>query len=111
MEKLIAAGYADRLMLDDWPEGPTMLKPALKGFCGEKAPYDTHSREGCTFWKKGKCELHAQKLKPSQGRLAHHALTDAEKGEIVHFIKSAWAHVKGDPVIQLWKQTINQRQK
>jgi hypothetical protein len=82
MEALIEAGFGNRLMYDDFPDGEDMLKPALKGHEGKKAPWETSSARGCTFWKKGLCELHVLGLKPIQGKLAHHSNTTEQNEDI-----------------------------
>src|SRR5277367_2632444 len=64
MKMLIDKGYGNRLMLDDIADGDApLLKPALKGYEGKKAPWSTRMPLGCPFWKKGKCELHESGLK------------------------------------------------
>lgn len=104
MQKLIDAGYAKRLMLDDLPGGPDCIKPALKGYEGIQSPWDVASREGCTFWKDGKCELHSLGLKPIQGKLSHHALNREENDQIGRIIDESWEDHKGDEVIKQWKE-------
>jgi len=108
MEKLIEAGYGERLMYDDWPGGPFIIKPALKGYEGEGAPWGTFSMQGCTFWKNGKCELHESGLKPIQGKLAYHGHTEIEQNEIEEFIKESWDDQKNaKKVIKQWKKLNN----
>ena len=107
MELLIEAGYANRLMYDDWCDGERMLKPALKGYEGETAPFIIATKGGCTFWKDNKCELHELKLKPLQGKLAHHSLTSSENDEICEIINESWANNKGIEVIEKWKSIIS----
>lgn len=102
--KLMDAGYGDRLMLDDWPDAETMLKPALKGHEGQKAPWETSTHEGCTFWKNGKCELHYTGLKPMHAVLAHHNLTKQEYTVISEKIIKSWDTKKGDKAIIRWKE-------
>ena len=104
MKKLIDNGYAKRLMYDDLPGGNNMLKPALKGYEGEKAPWSTSSRFGCTFWKDGKCELHSLGLKPSQGRFAVHNMPDEDQQKIAEYINDSWSSRKGDKVVKEWKK-------
>ncbi len=104
MDKLMDAGYGDRLMYDDWPDGETMLKPALKGYGGERAPWEVSSLMGCTFWKKGKCELHSLGLKPSLGKLAIHDQPQEEKTEICEFIEESWKKKKAKKTLERWKR-------
>jgi len=101
---LMKAGYAERLMLDDWPDGNIMLKPALKGHEGCYAPWETRTKEGCTFWKEGKCELHDLKLKPTQGKLYIHSLTEEQLDEIATLIRDSWEEKEAEIVIKFWKK-------
>lgn len=104
IEKLIEHGYAKQLMLDDYPDANTLIKPALKGFGGKKAPYETSSTRGCVFWKKGKCKLHNLGLKPFIGRYAHHANTIEQVNEVGAYVDKSWEpSEKVDRVINLWK--------
>lgn len=68
---LIDAGFKDRLELyffQDILFGQPFLWPYLSGRKEEK---------GCTFFTADElCELHDKKLKPSEGRFAHHATPD-----------------------------------
>lgn len=107
---LIERGYAGRLMLDDWPGQADIVKPALKGHEGEKAPWSVKTLDGCTFWTAdGKCALHSRGLKPLQGRLAHHDLTDEENASIAEQIEEAWTTDKAAEVIEAWKQFVKYR--
>jgi hypothetical protein len=106
-DRLIKAGYAKRLMFDDLPGGPNMLKPALKFFEGERSPWMVLSIEGCTFWKDGRCELHHLGLKPIQGKLAHHSNTDLQIKEIENLIHNSWETKEGEEVIEKWKKFTN----
>ncbi len=76
----------------------------MEGPNGEEAPYETWSPRGCTFWKNGLCELHSLGLKPSQGKLAHHSLSENDCDEIGEFMNESWEKGKGDKVIEKWKE-------
>lgn len=104
---LMKAGYTDRLMLDDLEGGEDMIKPALKGFEGRRSPWATSSKEGCTFWKDGKCELHDLGLKPIQGKLAHHSLTVRQNDKIGEYINNSWETEEAKQVIRDWKDEQN----
>lgn len=101
--KLIEAGYADRLMLDDWPGDTDLIKPALKGHEARTAPWSTLTKKGCTFWKEGKCELHESGLKPTQGKLAHHGNNKDQVKAIEDFIRSDWNKDEALMLIEAWK--------
>ena len=78
--RLIKAGYEERLRITFWAVG--MLVGAI--------PFpilmvQAHQTEhGCIFWKNGLCELHGQGLKPTEGCLSYHVLTE----ENLNFEKS-----------------------
>ena len=91
IEKIMEAGYGDRLCLDDWPGEVTDIHPALKGYEGGFAPYSVSTKEGCTFWKEGKCELHDKGLKPLGGKYAHHAMTAEEWEKIKPYLQKKWS--------------------
>lgn len=105
IKNLMENGYGNRLMLDDWNSSgcPTLIKPALCTYEGEKAPFHTTSKKGCTFWKKGKCQLHKIGLKPLQGKLAHHDRSQNEINHIEYLIENSWNTENGSKVIEEWK--------
>ncbi len=108
-EKLIDAGYANRLMFDDLPsicDGGDFLKAALKGYEAKQSPWHTSSREGCTFFKNGKCELHDLNLKPILGRLAHHE-NKLDYDKYAELSKSDWSTSRGASLIEKWKKLVN----
>lgn len=107
MELLILSGYGDQLMYDDLLGGEKMLKPALKGYEGQFSPWQTASHEGCTFWLDGKCQLHNLGIKPTQGKLAHHDLSNAQHNEIAELVNDSWRDGKGDAVIEKWMKINN----
>lgn len=73
-QRLMAAGYAGRLMIDWWFDREQdktvfVLTPALAGFESGEAPAQPSGR--CTFLNGDNlCDLHALDLKPTEGRLA-----------------------------------------
>lgn len=73
IRRLIEAGYKDRLAPTLWCTGmylgkmrfPIPMVQAVK------------SKEGwCAFFQNGLCELHDLGLKPTEGRLSHHIMTE-----------------------------------
>lgn len=73
IQKLVEAGYKDRLKDTVWAAGilmgvidtPIKMVQALKDA-------DTGK---CTFFKNGLCELHDLGLKPTEGKLSYHSVT------------------------------------
>jgi len=104
VEALMDAGYAHRLMYDDFDSGESIIKPALKGFEAKRSPPETGSQKGCTFWKNEKCELHSLGLKPSGGKLAHHDASMDDMIEVTNFIADSWKSKKAVEIIARWKK-------
>jgi len=103
---LIEAGYGDRLMYDDWPDSSEveMIKMAMKGAEGCRAPWATRTEKGCTFWKDGLCELHNTGLKPLHAKLVHHDNTEEQMDAIVEVIQKEWQTEEAEICITNWKE-------
>ena len=73
-QRLVEAGYADRLMVDWWFDRDKnktlyLLTPAIMGHESGEAP--AHPEGQCTFLDEaGLCRLHDLNLKPTEGRIA-----------------------------------------
>lgn len=70
IEKIIDAGYADKLEITHWASGIIMgvtnqVIPMIQARAGN---------EYCAFFKDGLCLLHDKGLKPTEGRLSHHSI-------------------------------------
>lgn len=70
IEKLIDAGYTDKLKLTSWYAGVVMgvinsPVPMIQPIAGDNY---------CIFFRDGLCELHNKGLKPTEGRLSHHSM-------------------------------------
>jgi hypothetical protein len=98
---LIERGYGGRLMLDRWCASPDILLlcPASKGFEGKEAPWNPHTKEGCTFWKNGLCELHELGLKPLEGQVAIHG---KDQPELHHDVAFLWDNPKARTLVSGW---------
>jgi hypothetical protein len=71
-EKVIEAGFADRMMLEISPEQNfAVLSPAFKG---NECNYASHiySKQACTFLQNGLCELYDRSLQPLECKYCHH---------------------------------------
>lgn len=68
IEKIIDAGYGNKIFLTTWAAGILMRvtdKPVMM--------YQAEmTKEGCAFLQNGLCSLHDLGLKPTEGRLSHH---------------------------------------
>lgn len=69
VEKLIEAGYINRLGVYDWDFG-RMFGSIDRSIEMVQAKQNA---TGCTFFKDGLCELHESGLKPTEGKLSHHS--------------------------------------
>lgn len=71
IEKIIDAGYGERIFLTDWAAGKLMgiTNEVIEIFAPE---YD-EQKKACTFFNDGLCELHHKGLKPTEGKLSHHS--------------------------------------
>lgn len=68
IEKLVDAGYADRLVPTEWGVGMIVGLISRPIYMLQA---DTVNG-WCTFYHNGLCELHDRGLKPTEGQLAHH---------------------------------------
>ena len=71
INKLIEAGYQDRLAPTLWAAG------ILMGLTDRPIKMIQARQEDdgwCTFYHDGLCELHDKGLKPTEGRLSHHSI-------------------------------------
>jgi hypothetical protein len=71
---LINAGYSDKLCYTEWIAG------MIIGFTSDSIAMVQIKKEGewCVFFHDGKCELHEKGLKPTEGRLAYHEVSERE---------------------------------
>ena len=69
IERIIDAGYADKLAITDWAVG--MLLGRMKEPIVMVQAIQTE--KGCTFFENGLCLLHDKGLKPTEGKLSHHS--------------------------------------
>lgn len=115
IERLIDAGYANKLMLDWWSgvrsEGSNnpflddipYLVPAIEGLEGQKAPFIRQGK--CNLLVDSLCSLHDKGLKPIQGRIACCNDTSSrtedfdDRWDILH----TWNTQKGRDLIERWK--------
>ncbi len=107
IRKLINSGYGDRLYIDYWARNERdieILCGALKGHEGQRAPFIPSSKQGCTFWKEGLCQLHDAKLKPAEGRHAHHSTCMNEDSSIHEAIADMWDTKEGRKIVKHWKE-------
>ena len=71
IEKLIDAGFDDKIFLTDWYAG------IILGVTDQ--PIEMYQAElieetgFCTFYENGLCKLHDKGLKPTEGKLSHHS--------------------------------------
>jgi hypothetical protein len=98
IERLLDAGYGDRLSATIWAAGMMM------GIVNFPLPMIQAKREegGCTFFKDGLCELHDKGLKPTEGRLSHHSITEenfSRTKNLTWNIAKEWLKIENEAVI------------
>jgi hypothetical protein len=73
IEKIIDAGYGDKIAPTQWAAGMMMgvVDHVVLMF---QIRFD-EKKGGCVFFNNGLCELHDKGLKPTEGRLSHHTTT------------------------------------
>ena len=104
-QRLIEAGYADRLMLDWWfdrVQNKTVyvLTPAIVGRESGEAP--AHPSGRCTFLnQENLCDLHDLDLKPTEGRIA--LCHDRTPPDLHEQIGQTWDADEGRSVIDRWE--------
>lgn len=99
---LIENGHSDRLMLDWWEtenDNIYILAPAIIGHESQFAPFNPTGK--CTFYKKGKCEIH--NIKPIEGKTAIH---DPTKHGMHELISKTWDSKEGRKLVKKWKKII-----
>ena len=99
-QKLIDAGFGDRLMLDWWVRAGGniyLLCPAQDGCEGGKALSDPRGR--CALLTSDLlCPLHEAGLKPSEGRLAMHNT----KVDLHALVAATWDTDEGRKIAREW---------
>lgn len=71
IEKIIDAGYGDRIRPMGWGAG--LLMNVTDHIIPMFQADDNHGT--CVFFKDGLCQLHEKGLKPTEGKLSHHTTT------------------------------------
>jgi hypothetical protein len=100
-EKAIAAGYANRMMLEIAPERDfSVLSPAFKGNECNFA-FQHFSKNGCTFLKNGLCELFGTGVEPLECRFCHHDRTGLGV-KCHHDIENEWKSNAAKRLIVRW---------
>jgi Fe-S-cluster containining protein len=118
--RAIAAGYADRLMLDWWEASKEtdfqkvyLLCPASAGSQGAYAP-DTDFLSILRGWSKGQCTLlegdtcaiHASGFKPLECRAAHHDGTREASYRVRVALVCAWNTPAGEQIVAVWRVAV-----
>ncbi len=98
IERLVDAGYGDKIFATDWLVGKLMglTNDSILMFQAEMTD------KGCVFFKDGLCSIND--IKPTEGRLSHHshdvheAMRHPEK-TISWLVAKEWLKVKNVPTI------------
>lgn len=126
-QKLIDAGYADRLMDDYWvaeigKPNIHLLCPAVEGYEGGPAPEPAsfmdalfaHNMFGtCTFLTMyGECELHDKKLKPLEGRRAWLCKEPRDKAYERHRrCAMKWDNEEAQALVKRWRKLVKKKRR
>jgi len=104
-DKVIRAGFANRLMLEISPDRDFgVLSPAFKGNESRYA-LQIFSKFGCTFLNNGLCELFGTGLQPLECRFCHHDRKGL--GITCHLdIEKDWNTKHGKSLIVKWGNMI-----
>lgn len=99
--RALAAGYANRMMLEVSPERDFgELSPAFQGCEGGFAIQEL-SDCGCNFLVGGLCELHGTGLQPLECRFCHHDRPGC--GEACHAdLEKDWNTLMGQQLVMKW---------
>jgi len=101
----IQSGLTNRMMLEISPENNFgVLSPAFKG---NESNYALHiySKNGCTFYNSGLCELFGTELQPLECRYCHHDRKGL--GLKCHLdIEKDWKTNRGQKLIVRWGNLI-----
>ena len=99
-QRLIDAGYGNKLMLDYWAASANvyLLCPAERGREGGNASFIP--RNGCTLLKNGRCTIH-NVCKPLEGRVASH---DGKHDGVHQSVAALWDTDKGRSIVAAWQQ-------
>lgn len=108
IEKLIDAGYSDRLLPTLWGAGMIMGVIDFPVPMIQIASGDNY----CSFFHDGLCELHDKRLKPTEGRLSHHSTSvdnfKASKS-IAWNVAKEWLSVDNAEVIERIVDKLNKK--
>lgn len=100
----IENGLADRMMLEISPDKSFgVLSPAFKGNEG-LISLQIFSKNYCTFFSNGLCEIFGKDYQPLECRFVHH--NRKGEGTICHSaIEKDWNSMAGKKLVQLWVET------
>ena len=103
--RALDAGYGYRMMLEMSPDFSFgVLSPAFKG-CERNFALQEYAHYGCSFLRKGLCELHDTGFQPLECRFCHH--TRQGSGRQCHAdIEKDWRTQAGQLLVAKWLMTI-----
>lgn len=114
VEKMLDAGFADKLMLDWWePDRRTgnrhavyIVAPAARGYEKRHAP-NWPTGVTCTLLTSDqKCPLHDTGYKPLEARVVSHATGLSVSQDVRVFIVKQWMTKRGVALVQRWKNLV-----
>ena len=100
-ERAIKKGFSNRMMLEVSPERDFgVLSPAFKGNEGHFA-YQLFSKNGCTFFRNGLCELFGTGLQPLECLYCHHS-REGLGCKCHEDIEKDWKSIQGQKLVVNW---------
>lgn len=106
--RLMEAGYESKLKLTFWAVGMLLRKLPVPVLMVQA--YQTP--DGCVFWKNGLCELHHTGLKPTEGKLSHHVITEENfsfEKSLSWNVAREWLVIRNFPLVKRIFLRISQR--
>lgn len=100
---LINAGHVDKVCYTEWAAG-IILGHITRPIPMVQIKTKNGNRDGsCVFYNDGKCELHENGLKPTEGKLAHHEVSAIElrpEYNLTYQVAIEWTKEENSDVIR-----------
>lgn len=100
---LIEAGYIDKLAYTEWAAGIVLGHISRPIPMVQIKSINNIQHDGCCiFYHDGKCELHENGLKPTEGKLSHHEVSVMElhkEYNLTYQVAIEWCKKENIPII------------
>lgn len=99
---LINAGHVDKVCYTEWAAG-LFLGHITRPIEMVQIKYKGNGPNGeCVFYNNGKCELHENGLKPTEGKLSHHEVSAIElrpEYNLTYQVAIEWTKIENSDII------------